>query len=163
MRRQLQYRRPGRECRLPGHDRQDWHPQHLSSGSGRGAPSAGGDHGGAKSYDYGVYYDGEGTGYQQGWAYCSWCSGLFYSNGQVRAGACPHFNGLEGHEDINSDDYIVPYSSTPYTNAQQGWRWCSQCQGMWYANKNPRGGVCPLNDSAFTHNGNGSYPYQMFD
>lgn len=124
---------------------------------------AGGDHGGAKSYNYGVYYDGEGAGYQGGWSYCAWCSGLFYSNYQVRAGACPHFGGLEGHEVINSYDYIVLYSSTPHSNTQQGWRWCSQCQGMWYANKNPRGGVCPLNESAFSHNGNGSYPYQMFD
>jgi hypothetical protein len=125
---------------------------------------AGGDHGGAKSYDYGVYYDdGGGTGYQGGWAYCAWCSGLFYAGNQTRAGACPYFRGLEGHENINSYDYTPFYSSAPHTNTQQGWSWCSQCQGMWYANKNPRGGVCPLNESAFSHNGNGSYPYQMFD
>jgi hypothetical protein len=124
---------------------------------------AGGHHGGAKSYNYGVYYDGEGTDYQEGWSYCVYCSGLFYSNGQEEAGACPYFQGYSGHQVISSYAYIVFYSSGSYTDAQPGWRWCSQCQGMWYGNKNSRGGVCPLNDSVFSHNGTVSYPYQMID
>lgn len=120
-------------------------------------------HGGEKSYNYGLYYNGSGTGYQAGWDYCRNCEGLFYSKNGTSNESCPFFGGAEAHYGQGSYNYIIFNGSGSYTNGQAGWRWCWQCQGMFYANKNSRAGVCPLENGAFSHNGNGSYAYQLMD
>jgi hypothetical protein len=135
---------------------------YIGMGTGGFCP-AGGHHGGAKSYNYGLYYAGEGSDYQGGWAFCSQCDGLFYANGEEFAGLCPKYQGAAAHANTNSYDYIVFYGPGSYTDSQPGWRWCWQCQGMFYANNNTRAGVCPLDNGRFLHNGSSSYLYQMID
>jgi hypothetical protein len=48
-----------------------------------------------------------------------------------------------------------------YSGAQDGWFHCSQCQGIFFGNTNTRAGVCPLDNSAYVHNGSGSFAYIM--
>lgn len=43
---------------------------------------------------------------------------------------------------------------------QNGWRWCSKCQGMWYS-LNDTNGTCPAG-GGHTHNGSGHY-YHYYD
>lgn len=122
-------------------------------------------HGGAVSYNYGVFYDAEPTpGYQEGWAFCAFCSGMFYANGNEVAGKCPYFLGGQGHQLLNSYAYVLFYGPGSYSNLQPGWLWCSQCEGMFYGGSKPLSGVCPANARGLlAHNGSNSYKYQMYD
>lgn len=132
---------------------------------GSSACPAGGEHGGQKSYNYGMYYNGGGANWQPGWAFCVLCSGLFYAHtvyDGAHAGICPRY--WSSHAVVNSYNYIAFYNSARgYTNTQPGWLWCNQCYGMFYGNKSSRAGVCPLGQGAFSHYGGYSYPYQMID
>jgi len=50
--------------------------------------------------------------------------------------------------------------ASPAQAAQNGWRWCRQCQGLWFAG-NPTLGVCPATGTAghsFTGSGNYTLP-----
>jgi hypothetical protein len=121
-------------------------------------------HGLAKSYDYGLYYDGSGTDWQQGWRYCAYCAGLFYSPEGIDNGVCPSGLGAFSHRDMGTSYlYIVFHDSGTYDNAQAGWRWCLQCQGMFYCPSGTHAGVCPVDNGIYSHNCSGSYPYQMID
>jgi hypothetical protein len=46
---------------------------------------------------------------------------------------------------------------------QANWRWCNQCQGIFFSNGNQRNGVCPYGDNRGPHNSWGSGPYQMYN
>jgi hypothetical protein len=50
--------------------------------------------------------------------------------------------------------------ASPAQAAQNGWRWCRQCQGLWFAG-NPAPGVCPA--SAAGHSLAGSGNYRLLD
>ena len=123
-----------------------------------------GRHGQAKSYEYWVYYDTSGNFYyQDGWAWCGACAGLFYANGAKTAGSCPDLDGYGAHVNSGWNYTLAHHPATPHADVQDGWDHCSQCQGLFFNNfaESGRGGVCPLDDSAYLHNGNGSYPYIM--
>lgn len=40
--------------------------------------------------------------------------------------------------------------------AQSGWRWCQQCQGLWFAG-NPSHGACPASTAGHSFAGSGNY------
>ena len=54
-------------------------------------------------------------------------------------------------------------SETPALAAQSGWRWCRQCQGLWYAGN--RFSLCPapsFNGRSWPHSSNGSGNYNLY-
>jgi hypothetical protein len=120
-----------------------------------------GKHGQAKSSEYWVYYDTSGnTYYQDGWAWCGACAGLFWANGAKTAGSCPDLDGYGQH--VNSGtNYTLGHSGAAPGSGQYGWSYCSQCNGIFYANGKARAGVCPLDGSVYVHNGTKSYDYVM--
>jgi hypothetical protein len=79
---------------------------------------------------------------QQGdWRWCHRCEGLFFagnpSQGQCPApGGGPHEAGPNGHYAVLFDDGVGQ------ENAQNGWRWCHRCEGLFFAG-NPSQGQCP--------------------
>ena len=124
-----------------------------------------GKHGQAKSYQYWVYFNKPGDMYyQEGWAWCGACAGLFFADGAKTAGSCPDLDGYGAH--VNSGwNYTLAYiPATPQQNYQDGWSYCTQCRGIFFSGiDKSRAGVCPLDNSAYVHNGTGTYPYMMLD
>jgi hypothetical protein len=96
---------------------------------------------------------------QHNWRWCSKCQGLWYAAAtQNPNGVCPA-GGT--HSKSGSGDYALygdpdgSFSST--VMAQRNWRWCSKCQGLWYAaaTQNPNG-HCPAGGT-HVHSGSGDY------
>ena len=133
--------------------------QGLFWSSDRGVCPAGGSHGHQLSSDYGLYYNGAGAGYQDNWWWCHQCSGLFFGDeGLTFNGVCPA--GGE-HDGTFSSAYIVYLGGGSFPGWQIGWRWCTQCQGMWWANRSAHGGICPYGGGMFAHTDSGSGAYQI--
>ena len=61
----------------------------------------------------------------------------------------------QAHTDIGSDNYVLPDSGS----GQSNWRWCSKCQGLFFAGS-PTLGVCPAGG---THTDVGSDNYVLPD
>lgn len=135
---------------------------YYAPGGHEGVCPAGGSHGAAVSFNYGLYNYENATDWQDHWAYCANCWGLFYGAAPT-GGACPFYHGASPHYVLNSFDYNVYYGPIAYSNMQTGWRWCGQCQGMFFSGGNLRGGICPYGNGAFSHNSAGSYAYRMLD
>ncbi|HTW00921.1 MAG TPA: hypothetical protein VMF87_11530 [Streptosporangiaceae bacterium] len=111
-----------------------------------------------------MYYDTSGNMYyQDGWAWCGACAGLFFANGAKTAGSCPDLDGYGAHVNSGWNYTLAHVPATPEADYQDGWDYCSQCKGIFFNNfaESGRGGVCPLDNSAYLHNGNGSYGYLM--
>jgi hypothetical protein len=83
---------------------------------------------------------------QHNWRWCSKCQGLWYAAASANpTGVCPAGGG---HSKGGSGDYALmgdPDGSFNNTLlAQHNWRWCSKCQGLWYAAATANhDGVCP--------------------
>jgi hypothetical protein len=124
-----------------------------------------GKHGKAKSFQYFMYYNAVASFIlQTDWSWCGACAGLFWSDGKATAGSCPNLDGYGPH--VNSGyNYCLPYAVAPaLIPVQAGWLFCSQCHGLFYCSGDTsRGGVCPLYNSAYSHNGEGSYGYFVVD
>jgi len=65
-------------------------------------------------------------GQQFGWRHCRKCMGLSYIKNGV--GRCP---ASGSHDHTGSYGYYPFYGGAPST-AQDQWRWCDRCQGMFY-------------------------------
>jgi hypothetical protein len=52
-------------------------------------------------------------------------------------------------------------TAAPALAAQGGWRWCNQCQGLWYGFNGPSNKPCPQNPAALGHNASGSGNYTL--
>ena len=94
---------------------------------------------------------------QPGWNWCYLCQGLFYS-GNASQGVCPG-NGGAPHAAqglLGSQWSYAVLTGDDIAGAQPGWRWCRNCQGLFYS-LNPTS-VCP---AGFAHNSNGSGPYSL--
>lgn len=77
---------------------------------------------------------------QHGWRWCSQCQGLCFGQGGVCPGATFRHRA---HDTSASSDYAVPHrvGGDPQVDGhQQGWRWCSWCQGLYFGSG---GAVCP--------------------
>lgn len=110
------------------------------------------------SYNYGFYYNAEGSGWQEGWLWCSQCSGMFWSGSGTTAGVCPATAGMSQHDGGGSDKYVA-YRGTESGTGQPGWSWCSQCSGLWFSNGATSGGICPVDFGNATHTAAGSSKY----
>jgi hypothetical protein len=132
-----------------------------ASGNSHGVCPAGGSHGHLLSSDYGLRYNAVViSGYQDNWWWCNKCSGLFFGAGELFSykGACPAGGQ---HYSNTSSDYVVYLGAGSYSSWQIGWRWCNQCQGMWWANRSAHGGICPFGGGMFSHTDSGSGAYQI--
>ena len=98
-----------------------------------------GAHDGATSGAYSVDLDAPHEGGQSGWRWCAKCQGLFFG-GNPTPGRCP---AGAAHDGSGSSDYTLD-SEGPMApgGAQRGWRWCNQCEGLFYAG-GPAPGMCP--------------------
>jgi hypothetical protein len=96
------------------------------------------------------------SGQQGSWRWCHKCQGLFFA-GNASQGVCPadlphpHDASQSGHYAIVLDD------GAGYPAGQKNWRWCHNCQGLFYAG-NPTQGVCPASGP---HDASQSGKYQL--
>ena len=113
----------------------------------------------ADSLDYRLYFANETQVVgQRGWRWCRDCQGLFFA-GNATTGHCVNGRGgygtrPGGHDYTGSEEYILWYDA-PVEGRQGNWRWCSRCQGLFFAG-NPRSGTCPVGGG---HDGSGSKNY----
>jgi hypothetical protein len=79
---------------------------------------------------------------QRLWKRCARCSGLWFSGNNTRGG-CPAgdiFDG--GHHDDGTGDFILK-EDPDGGQGQSDWRWCRQCQGLWFEGNFGFQGICP--------------------
>ena len=76
-------------------------------------------------------------GHQLGLQYCKKCFGLGFSPGssQMCQAGGPH-------DYTNSWTFKIPNHTTTQANAQHGWRWCNECQGLTFVARS-KIGRCP--------------------
>lgn len=86
---------------------------------------------------------------QNQWWWCKNCSGLFYSASGAADGACP-FNGQHepGPWMYETPTLTEQDVATEQYQAQQGWRWCNWCQGLFWG-KGQASSHCPGNLTSF--------------
>src|ERR1035437_8534389 len=76
-----------------------------------------------------------------GGRWCSKCEGMFYAAASAGMGHCPAGGA---HIQSGSSHYAVLVPAETAAPLQQGgWRWCSKCEGMFYAAASAGMGVCP--------------------
>jgi hypothetical protein len=93
---------------------------------------------------YVVDFSGSGVAGQSGWKWCKRCAAMFYAGNGLAATHCPAYNSANPrssrqHDPTGSGDYSLNYGSA--APGQHGWRWCVQCQGLFYGRND--GGSCP--------------------
>lgn len=75
------------------------------------------------------------------WKWCRRCQGLFYAGNGLDKTHCP---GSGHHDPKGSGDYTLnfrPHRGAVRAAGQSGWRCCSRCQGLFFADGGS--GVCP--------------------
>jgi len=101
---------------------------------------------------------------QSGWRWCRKCQGLFFA-GNPSQGVCPadaaaHDASQSGKYDVIFGETVAATPAGPGTFAdfgQQGdWRWCSKCQGLFFAGHATHG-TCPADHMQHTSAGSGHY------
>jgi len=106
----------------------------------RGACSAGGGLHVQGPANYNLVHTSPADPGQHGWRWCGKCEGLWYGGSQPSDRSwCPYDEGA--HSMKGSVDYSL--DPAPGGNGEYGWRWCSQCQGLWFAGNGGSKGRCP--------------------
>ena len=98
------------------------------------------------------------TGWQGGWRYCSKCGVLFMGTNQASS-KCPASSS--GKHAASGGTYWVLINNSVNGNGlgQVGWRWCANCQGLWFAAVS--GSHCPAGpNKAHIKSGSGKYILQ---
>lgn len=95
-------------------------------------------------HTYFVDFTGPGVPGQGGWKWCKRCEAMFFAGNGLAATHCPAYdknNPISSpyHDPTGSGDYSLNFGST--VPGQKGWRWCVQCQGLFYGLND--GGSCP--------------------
>jgi hypothetical protein len=108
-------------------------------------------HDGSRSGPYSVEFSDSTVPGQNHWKRCSRCQGLYFG-GNNSPTFCPAHNpsdpnDLPGHSD-GGNDFTLNYYQLSRSRAagQTGWRWCSQCQGLFFADGGL--GSCPIRPGA---------------
>jgi hypothetical protein len=82
---------------------------------------------------------------QDGWRLCMKCHGMFWSG---KPGVCPADNGphftITGGQTFAQ--FRMPYTGLNVGQAQDNWRWCYKCSGLFYAGFPSPHGVCPADN-----------------
>jgi hypothetical protein len=119
---------------------------------------------------------------QPGWRWCYKCGGLFVLQNTPQ-GVCPNGGGL--HDATKSGRYMLQFGDglSPIPKGQQlasevpalatipgvlygaqgAWRWCKNCQGLFYSGNSTQG-VCPAKHGGSTtqHDGSASGHYMLW-
>jgi hypothetical protein len=122
--------------------------------SGSVCPAGGSGHSSVASGNYSLHVTTADT--QENWRWCYKCQGIFYAGNS--GSVCPAGGAhVKTGGSTPSGNYIlaVDYKDAP---GQQGWRWCSKCQGLWMGLKS--GSVCPAGGA---HLLAGSGDYALID
>ncbi|HWU89046.1 MAG TPA: hypothetical protein VN253_17395 [Kofleriaceae bacterium] len=100
--------------------------------------AAGGGHE-AAGYDFALPHDVPGTpNAQNAWRYCGKCHGMFF-DGYPDKGRCPD-EGPRGHVAAGYD-FVLPHDVPGTPNAQNAWRYCDKCHGIFFDGY-PNKGCC---------------------
>jgi hypothetical protein len=93
--------------------------------------------GGAHENSGGDYVLSQSGAGQPGWGLCGQCLSLFFTGNNL--GVCP---APQPHTTKSSGPYFLTQNTgQSFTRGvQTGWKWCSQCQGLYFASSP---GVCP--------------------
>lgn len=116
---------------------------------------AGGTHELFDSHTYSMVQNAPNDPGQPNWRWCGKCEGMFYG-GNALPTRCPADNGQ--HDGNQSGNYSLRLQSQPMNGGQNGWRWCSKCQGLFYSGATTSAGVCPVSGQ---HDGQTSSDYRM--
>ena len=126
----------------------DWRWCHQCQGlfysgglAANGACPAGGQHQKGASGNYTLPHNQpEASTRQSDWRWCYKCQGLFFSGGQLSRGTCPAGGQ---HQKTVSGNYALVHNQPIAADHQSEWRWCSKCQGLFYAAGQSLSGRCP--------------------
>jgi hypothetical protein len=89
---------------------------------------------------------------QDEWAWCSRCSGLYYSGTKS---VCPATQGAHAHDSASGNYVLHCNSPSPPNGMQDNWCWCNKCSGL-HLNQGTR--PCPAGG---THDPGGSGNYVL--
>jgi hypothetical protein len=112
----------------------------------------------------GVFAPDNARADQPGWRWCHKCQGMFFNDNPTK-GVCPADG--KAHDASQSGKYVMSFGETEAAEpsspgtfgnvGQQGdWRWCSKCQGLFFAGHATHG-VCPADNNQHTTAGSGHY------
>jgi hypothetical protein len=68
---------------------------------------------------------------QRDWRWCDRCQGLYFGGGWADS-RCPAGGTHRPADESHSGDYSLPMDAIVAVDRQGGWRWCNQCQGLFY-------------------------------
>jgi hypothetical protein len=89
-----------------------------------------------------IYYNGTWTALpitcQPDWWYCVNCYGMYHSDNDTAGGVCPKDGGPH-QNDTSYSNYCIPFGGENLPaeidqGLQAGWRWCNNCQGIFWGN-----------------------------
>ena len=80
---------------------------------------------------------------QESWRWCKKCEGLYFCDNGHRHGICPAspMGTQEPHAEIETTNYILVLAD-PKAIGQRGWRWCKNCEGLFFAGRKGEYGFC---------------------
>ena len=96
---------------------------------------------------------------QSDWRWCNRCQGLFYGGGTAQS-RCPTGGTHTPMEQSGSFDYILPVGTPITQSSQPDWRWCNQCQGLFYG-PNVGSSSCPTGGTHTPAAQSGSWDYVL--
>jgi hypothetical protein len=115
-------------------------------GSANGVcPVGGGTHDSSGSGNYSIVRNMPGASGQDDWRWCKNCQGLFFAPEATSNGVCPVKDDVGNplrHDSIGSGDYNLVLDDPGF--GQNNWRWCKNCQGLFFAPDGSANGVCPV-------------------
>jgi len=92
--------------------------------------------------------------FQAGWKICVKCGSLGFSH--LSDGVCAT-GGSHKLLSLGFPRYSLSFGDIPASNnTQSGWRYCKNCQSLWYGGSSDSGGVCPAGGK-HTSDGSGNY------
>ena len=68
---------------------------------------------------------------QDDWRWCNKCQSIFYGGG-VAISRCPTGGAHSTPAQSGSFNYSITFNALSTANQQDGWRWCSACQNLFY-------------------------------
>ena len=92
------------------------------------------------SRSYILKFNADGGNGQGGWYYCRQCALFHYGVGSV--GNCPIGVGSRHTSYMSANYRIETTTDNDGSGGQNNWRFCAQCNGLWY-NGNYSFGACP--------------------
>jgi hypothetical protein len=95
---------------------------------------------------------------QTDWRWCNKCQGLYFGGG-VASSQCPAGGAHAAPAQSGSAEYGVALNIGAAANHQPDWRWCSKCQGLFYAGLAPS--PCPAGGTHAAPAESGSANYSL--